>query len=1185
MTSSEMLVVAVPSGVVKDGVARLRVLFVPRLQAEAPSPLSAFGLKDWPALLQNAIFSAETSTEGAASTSLPLPLHQPANRGDSATWRAFFSADMPVDPWQPLSYPEAHVDGTATKAARVASSYANAARSYVDPAQDAASVVRGEYATWTDVDPAVPDSGLAFEDWQVPDFHRTVSMLREHSAVLVELGLIVELTIDAGDLPRSVDERAPRRVSVSCTLSADAPPITLTSMRTNYSFDDVRFLPSARVGGDLAQGMVDLASAPMVTAPEALTAGKWFVSTFDVDGAVGRLRDGAATGGASSDMADGVSLPALHSTGPALLRAGRQAEMRRRAARGREGALRVAMDEHVLDADDLILGYRVDVRPQSQDDWVSLCERRATYRIDGRIIGTAGVVEDGQIKAIALALGNGGKLQTNEVVARWSGWSLARPRPVLDGSGAVPGAATPLPLPFSFDWAFEAARPLPQLRFGKAYRMRLRIADMAGGGLKVDDLTGTAFATGTIIYRRHEPIPPPEIAPPPDLVAPEPPTDAPPDEATHNPFGAGGTIDCLVLRSDPADGKDVVAFAAEHASYPHDDRRWLLPPSTSFAIAEQHGRLDGDDATTWTHARRAMAAPQAATDGSFNWLHDPAAFGIAAFVRANPEKFAERITADIGWGEWPRLSGNRLLLLPSADGKPVLEWIPEAPGAVLTVRLPPAADIEVELSSFPKADDIDDLEITSWLSEAAPDVAVVEGRHPMVTPPRVLRLVHAVRRPLGKPAGILTVTRLPGDTVAVLTAAASTPTIGVHVPSTAQVDVTASWDELVDYPAYALDALAPDAPLPPPARRTDVLSPLRLDRGVATLPALNHELGGTEHRTISYVATAVSRFAQYFDDAPGSAFVNIGDPIVTNVPSAAAPLPPVILAAGPAYEWETVNPAAAGLPPAAIRRRRHGGRLRIELARPWHRSGVGEQLAVLLAMDDAPADGHGSHILRDPVWETALPASRLTVGMFSDPTSAKPLVATDGQPVIAMPSNVTYDRSSGRWHADVAVPGAAESYAPFVRLSVARYQPNSLSGLELSSEVLTDLLPLPVDRTLTLLPTDGGFNLTLEGVVPVGPQLNRVIVVVEEAAGAAPADGLLALEGGNGAWIRLPGSEMAGGLNQPMRLSFTPATGGRRQRLVVREVETMDLPFDHPIDDVFRSELHERTVFLDLVEL
>ncbi|MBB3693171.1 hypothetical protein [Sphingomonas sp. BK580] len=1184
MTTTEMLMVAVPSGAVRDGVARLRLLFVPRLRADATSPLSAYVLDDWPTLLVNATFSAQTSADGGAATSLPV--RQPAARGDSETWRAFFSADMPVDPWQPQSYPEPHVDGTATKASRVASSYATAARSYVDPVKDAATVVRAEYATWTDADPVAPDSGLTPEEWQVPDFHRSVSMLREHSAVLIELGLIVELSIAAADLPRSPVVGPPRRVAVDCTLGAGAPPITFTAMWTNYSFDGALFLPFAAADSDLAQGMVDLGGARMVSAPDAPMASKWCVATFDVDGAVGRLRDGAATAGASSDMADGVSLPALHSTGPTLLRAGRQAEFGRRAARGRAGMLRVAMDEHVLDADDLVLGYRVDVRPQSQGDWVSLCERSATYTVDGRTIGTAGAVEDGQVKADAVALGSDGKLQTSEVVARWSGWSLARARPVLDGSGAVPGAASRLPLPFAFDWTFGAARPLPQLRFGKAYRLRLRVADMAGGGLKADELTGTDYATGTIIYRRHEPIPPPEIAPPPDLVAPEPPADAPRDEAPKNPFGTGGTIDRLVLRSDPADMKDVAAFVAEHPSYPHNDRRWLLPPSTSFAIAEQHGRLDGDDAATWSRARRAMAAPQAATDGTFNWLHDPAAFGVAAFVRRNPEGFEVGATADIGWGEWPRLTGNRLLLAAQSDGEPLLVWTADESGAVLTVRLPPAADIEVELSSFPTSDNIDDLEITSWLAETAPDVAVVDGRHPMVTPPRVLRLVHAVRRPLGKPSGAFEVTRTPGATVAVLTAATSTPMIGVHIPSTAQLDVAASWDELVDYPAYALDGLAPDAPMPPPTRRTDLLAPLRLDRGIAVLPTLNHELGDTAHRTISYVATAISRFANYFDDAPGSAFANVGDSLVTHVPSAAIPLSPIILAAGPAYAWETVDPAAAGLPAGAIRRRRHGGRLRIELARPWHRSGAGERLAVLLAADGAPSDGRASRILRDPIWDTALPASRLDAGMFADPTSAIPLTMDDGTPVTAMPCDVVYDRASGRWHADVALPGAAaESYAPFVRLRLARYQPNSLAGLELSPSILTDFLPLPVDRTVTILPAIGGFDVTLEGVAPAGPHLNRVMTAVEEADGAAPADGLLALKGGGGAWTRVPGSEISGALNQPMRVSLSPAAAGRRRRLVLREVETLDLPFEQPIDDAFRSELHERTVFLDMLGL
>jgi hypothetical protein len=1173
MTTAEMLVVAVPSGTVTDGVARLRVLFVPRLQCDAPSTLADFGLEDWPNLLSRATFSAEIATDPAATR--PLRVNAPAAHGDSAVWRGFFSPTMTVDPWQAQGYPTPHVDSTADKAARVTATYAESARAYVDPGTDAATVVRTHYAGWTDEDPPGPDSGLAPGDWQEPDFHRSVSMLREHSAVLVELGLVVELTIDADKLPNSPMGEAPLLVHILCTLGDGAPPIILTPVWTKFAFDGARFLPFAAPDSDIDRGMLDIGSAQMANAPGARVASKWLIATFDVDGAAGRLRDGAKSGGTSAELVEGVSLPVLHSVGPTLIRAGRAEHLERRAARGRVNIGGAAIDLR-LSADDLILGYRVDIRPQSGSGWVPLCERTATYRIDGQPIGVAGAFDEGQIKANAAALGKNRVLQTNEVVARWSGWSLARPRPILDQNGPVPSAAAPVPLPFAFDWTFAATASLPSLRFGEAYRMRLRVADMAGGGLMAGEISANESASDPILYRRHEPIPPPEVAPPPDLVPPEPPMGTPP----VNGFGVGGTLDCLVLRSDPGAGLDVAAFAAANPDYVHNDRRWLLPPSTSFTLAEQHGKLDGSDDATWRLAQRAMTAPQAATDGTYNWLPDPAALGIIAFVRPNPENNGSGATADAGWGAWPDITTKRLVLAPPITGKPLIEWSPDS--TILTVRLPPAADIEIEMSCFPDARDLDQFEIKSWLA-GAPDTTVAEGRHPMVTPPRVVRLVHPVRKPLAVPAGTFDVRRAQGQTAALLNPVTTNPKLGIHSASTGQLDIVASWSDMVDYPAYALDGLAPDAPLPAPAAKMDTLTPLRIDRDAAALPEFRHELGDTTHRTISYVATAISRFGDYFDDAPGEAFSQISSPIVTQIPGAAPPSPPVVLAAVPAYFWESVDPAAAGLPVGAIRRRRLGGRMRVDLARPWHKSGEGEQLAVILAVGGATPDEQASRIFRDPIWQTGLPTASLDASMFANPASAAAVTLLDGSQAIAMPFAASYDRDSGRWHADIEMPGAAAgSYSPFVRLKLARYQPNCLAGLEVSPTVTTDFLPLPLDRTLTIVPSGDGYDVTLEGVVPAGPHSNQLIVAVEEADQAVAGD-LTDLAQGRGLWDRLPGVIATGLLNQALHLPLSAAGPDKSRRLIVREVEAIDQAFDHPVDDHFLSELHERTVFLDII--
>lgn len=66
------------------------------------------------------------------------------------------------------------------------------------------------------------------------------------------------------------------------------------------------------------------------------------------------------------------------------------------------------------------------------------------------------------------------------------------------------------------------------------------------------------------------------------------------------------------------------------------------------------------------------------------------------------------------------------------------------------------------------------------------------------------------------------------------------------------------------------------------------------------------------------------------------------------------------------------------------------------------------------------------------------------------------------------------------WYCDIEIdPG--DSYFPFVRLAVARYQPHSLAGAHLSRVVMTDFIQLPPDRTAEVSLTGGGAQVVVRG--------------------------------------------------------------------------------------------------------
>ena len=310
--------------------------------------------------------------------------------------------------------------------------------------------------------------------------------------------------------------------------------------------------------------------------------------------------------------------------------------------------------------------------------------------------------------------------------------------------------------------------------------------------------------------------------------------------------------------------------------------------------------------------------------------------------------------------------------------------------------------------------------------------------------------------------------------------------------------------------------------------------------GDAKLPPLRHEFGDTKHRAVTYTVTGTSRFRQYFaDDEPDAAFRAWTTLPVTPVPSSAQPIPPVILGIRPAFSWELgeIEPGQALWDD--LQRTRRGGRLRIELARPWFTTGAGEQLAVLRMV-----------LGRDPVWSTPDP---------------------DGSPIEAMTVHQVW-RSGDSWYADIETPPTL-SYAPFARLTVARHQPNSLSGLELSDQVDTDIARVLPDRTLIVQRQDNALHVELLGIGPSGPRPNRVDAFMERGPGDAALTRLDSDEAPS--WQRVPGASASGPLNTALPPLTIPKTGDSL-RIYVREVE-------QPGASPGSGELAERVVFADYV--
>jgi hypothetical protein len=217
---------------------------------------------------------------------------------------------------------------------------------------------------------------------------------------------------------------------------------------------------------------------------------------------------------------------------------------------------------------------------------------------------------------------------------------------------------------------------------------------------------------------------------------------------------------------------------------------------------------------------------------------------------------------------------------------------------------------------------------------------------------------------------------------------------------------------------------------------------------------------------VSYVAPPVTRSSLEADAHPPAP-----QGYLVDVPSSARPPAPSLRYVIPAFSW--LSGSAATKKTSA----RIGNTLRVYLGRPWFESGAGELLGVVVPHPvpgaafpydlDPFVSGYG----QDPVFTTGatrqasvtdftLAVHRGTSLLLAEQSETQPWVDVAGHAV-------AWDASRKLWYADVALnPGA--SYLPFVKLALVRYQPNSLSGLELSRVVQADFIQVAPDRLMQL---------------------------------------------------------------------------------------------------------------------
>lgn len=309
-------------------------------------------------------------------------------------------------------------------------------------------------------------------------------------------------------------------------------------------------------------------------------------------------------------------------------------------------------------------------------------------------------------------------------------------------------------------------------------------------------------------------------------------------------------------------------------------------------------------------------------------------------------------------------------------------------------------------------------------------------------------------------------------------------------------------------------------------------------------------------RLIDFELRAVSRFANDFPKERH--YRDCGSKESRWLKATMPPARPEVAFVVPLFEKEDEEKGAT------IRRRRRGGWFRIWLERPWFSSGQGELLALVCAPGNLfRARGGAGDYLTDPLkraWGSIKEAVRIdsTQGpqfrpseqlqrlytgwgldpIWSQPKRAKLFYIPPGAftnrvvpdlPGPMVPSQFAdrrdvpkedlevavalyrpeYDKEERRWFADVHIQPDDYAYFPFVRLGLARFQPNAIEGCELSEIVATEFVQLTPDRSATVSVSAKGaeklVRLEVVGQAPVrlhdGQELTRMIMRVDREVG------------------------------------------------------------------------------------
>lgn len=978
------------------------------------------------------------------------------------------------------------------------------------------AMVAGHAAAHADHLAPLESDGAAGEAMDVadPEFHDALSVLQAHPHLLRALGLVVDLQVALPDRCETV------AVASNYPAQQSGTPGQVQEVRLVLTVDDDFWPRRAR---------------PNAPGPDAV--GSWRLLDDD-DHAIESVDPAAFVDWLESWRSADGEPGALPEAGVLVARSGPSVvhELEDRAERHHQLWQAIAgrwstgsVVPIPIDADDIALGLRFDVRDHAAGRWFSLWEREAPdgfrFPRDPSVravppIDESWITQTAFTEADLFIVENVDRTprRVSPVSVAWRGWSLAAPPPgsaVSGETGAVERRPGEPPVDSGLQVAVDYRVPagtLPRLRFGREYSIRARVVDYAGNSPALRDREPSSAAVlGPHRFGRTIPLQPPL-----------------PVRRMPRPIpGRGDTVDTIVIRSDLVDPSDPGLLVLQDDRTVQPTARLFFPPGTTVSRCEMHGLPGPDglptDETTFRMLVQRDAASletQAALDPATGelvhpdgqdwrpaatYLVDPAAVGVA--FEGLPGAH-DTVVAPLS-GTWPDRDAVAIEVR-AGEGAPTTPTEADAPavrcevpkGRTRTVEVSCAAGLLDHWRVYQRA---------VGTSVAGDVIAAIEtGRHWMVSARRPVTLVHATRLPLRAPVVTgLVVNRIGLDD----TRGRATGRYGLDVASTSRLTMTGTWTDPDDPGSGGVGTRT--------TRRVLLTEswdyPEDHDEDTRDVSMGPFDLGDTKRHTVSVTVEAFSRYARHFAERTEHAF-DAGD-VVTVSRTGLAPGSVEVFHDGSRVRigQDVIVDHAAGTlerhPRGALP---IGARVQVDAVHaPFSRSSE-HPVQVVVANASVPAAAgvhtvlpafrrtvdvadaevvvtHRADVVRvwlDRPWYSTGEGELLGVVVHTSDLESStrlgrdPLVGGAGPgplTVASFPSairsetfgdmsvaghDVHFDAEHDRWYADVELDPALVGHRPFLRLAVARFQPVSVPGAHLGPVSLAEPVRLGGSRTV-----------------------------------------------------------------------------------------------------------------------